>query len=152
MWKINQFFKYISIIILHNKSPVTTTTVMTARPICYEVHWSSLVPPLHPRPQVPITTWWKGNHRKPGGWWWGKTGDWWVGRMTNLLVPPPAHMLRWISGGVGLGTGKWAKDGPDGKLGLGTLHAHNFVFWASSYIVSLKHIKNFTRRISLNRS
>lgn len=35
------------------------------------------------------------------------------------------------SGEAGPGTGKWAEDGPDRRLGLGTPPTHNFVQWAS---------------------
>lgn len=36
-------------------------------------------------------------------------------------------------GRVGPGTSEWAEDGPDRRLGLGTLHTHDYVRWASSY-------------------
>lgn len=79
------------------------------------------------------------------GWQWGGPGDWQVsGRKADLLVPPPR--LRSLNGEWGttgnlggsgeavLGTGEQAEDGPDHRLGLGTLFVHDFMRWAFSIL------------------
>lgn len=50
----------------------------------------------------------------------------------------PALRLQSIGGGGGveLGTGEQTEHGPDCRLGLGILTAHDFMHWASSYIIN----------------
>lgn len=100
-------------------------------------------------PQAQIAGWPMGNC---DGWWQCRMGDWRPDRrQTSWSLPQPAGSNRSYSqlrpgvggvGGMGLGTGKWAEDGPDHRLGLGTLPTHDFTHWASGliYFTLLPHV------------